>query len=623
MLNDLRLNFQRSLLGYLPPYGNVAISANLGIPNANTSPLLGGGALIGGNGSQLTYTGDYGTYRVPEDTYQLEDSLSIALGAHSIKLGMNLIWRQVNMFRPEAGKGFFNLYGNGVGPGSTGYETADILAGFVNDYQIGAQTGMFGTRTWEDGFFAQDDWRFNRHLTLNLGVRADVLTSPTEVHGRQSNFNLKTGAIEVATGADDNLMTRGNTPRFAPRVGFAYDVGANGKTVVRGGYGLFYFLDRGGISNQLAQNAPFAGLSQYNYSDGYRITLSGEAPLNSTNWTGATGALPTANFSSLNLLNPQNVSMLAVKPNNTLPHMEEWNIQVQHQLTSSMLASLAYVGSAGRHLMDYYNANSQLFNTPNGTRIYPNLGAINVAETRGNSMYHSLQAEVQRRFTKDLQFTASYTFSKTIDDGGGAFQTTTSPQDFQNISLDRGLADQDVRNRFVFSGVYSLPFGQGHRYASHFGRAVDTVIGGWQVNGIVTVQSGLPFSLSTPGSPGTGRPDQIAPVHINTGDTAEYFTTNSFAPAPVNSSGVLIRPGTLGRNTLIGPGIRTVDMSLFKTFALVEKLKLEIRCEAFNIANHPVFSNPNTDITAGNFGQITSTLLSSERQIQFAAKLFF
>src|SRR5689334_1042241 len=117
LYSDLRLGFQRTNLGYLPPYSNVPLSANLGIPNANTSPLLGGGALIGGFNSQLEYTGDYGTYNVPENTYQIADSLSVSLGKHSVKLGMNLIWRQVNLFRPKAGKGYFFLYGNGVGPG--------------------------------------------------------------------------------------------------------------------------------------------------------------------------------------------------------------------------------------------------------------------------------------------------------------------------------------------------------------------------------------------------------------------------------------------------------------------------------------------------------------------------
>ena len=159
LFSDLRLGFQRTNMGYLPPYSDVPLSKNMGIPNANTSSLLGGGALIGGYNSQLEYTGDYGNYQVPENTFQGAGSLSWAKGNHLFKFGANVIRREVNLFRPKAGKGYFDLWGNGVGPGSTGYETADVLAGYVQNYQIGAQTGMFGTRSWENAIFVQDDWR--------------------------------------------------------------------------------------------------------------------------------------------------------------------------------------------------------------------------------------------------------------------------------------------------------------------------------------------------------------------------------------------------------------------------------------------------------------------------------
>lgn len=623
LFNDLRLGFQRTNFGYLPPYGNVPLSANLGIPNANTSPLLGGGALIGGYNSQLEYTGDYGTYGVPQNTYQVADTVSYVKGNHNLKFGANIVRRQVNLFRPIAGKGYFFLWGNGVGPGSTGYEVSDILAGFVNNYQIGAQTGMFGTRTWEQGLYVQDDWRATRRLTVNLGLRWDYLSKPTEAFGRQSNFNLQTGALDVASGGGDPLGSN-NYHNFGPRAGFAYDLTGKGKTVVRGGYGIYYFTDRGGISNQLAQNEPFSGSNQFNFTDGYRVALSGEGPqgtgsTGNLNWLLATGPLPLGT-QSVNLAHPQNISVLAVRPNNATSYMEQWNIQLQHEVVTNTVLSVAYVGAAGHHLIDYYNMNNQLFDSPAGTHLFPNLGSVNVEDARGNSIYNGLEAELMRRFTNGLQFTASYTFSRTIDDGAGAYGA--GPQDFMHIALDRGLADQDVRNRFVLSGVYELPFGRGRKYANGIGKAGDAVIGGWQLNTILTVQSGLPFSPSTPGSPG-GRPDVVGPLTVNPGNTQEYFNTSALKQVPLNSDGVMLRPGTLGRNLLIGPGIRTVDLSLFKNFSLTERLKLEFRAEAFNIANHPQFSNPNTDITAGNFGQITGTLLGSERQMQFAAKLFF
>ena len=595
------------------------LSKNLGIPNANTSSLLGGGALIGGWNSQLEYTGDYGNYEVPETTYQATGSLSWVKGSHLFKFGGNFVRRQVNLFRPKAGKGYFFLWGNGNGPGSTGYETADVLAGFVDNYQIGAQTGMFGTRSWENSVFVQDDWRFSRRLTLNLGLRYDVLTNPTEVAGRQSNFDLRSGSIRVASGDRDPLVNN-NYQNFGPRVGFAYDFTGKGQTVLRGGYGIFYYLDRGGIDNQLAQNAPFSGISQYNYTDGYRMTLSGQAPRGSSNWIASTGALPAAGFTGLDLANPKNLSVAAAKPDNKTSMMQEWSLQVQRQLPQSVVVSAAYVGASGRHLVQRYNLGAQLFNTPSGTRYYTGMGNIDTQEARGISSYHSLQVEGSRRFSNGLQFTASYTFSKTIDDGNGAFGTE---QIYQSLRLDRALADQDVRHRFVYSGVYELPFGHNKRFANSISKPLDMIVGGWQMNGILTLQSGLPFTLKTPGSPSDARPDLIGNLQTHPGNAQRYFDTNAVAATPTNSSGVLLRQGTLGRNALIGPGMATVDLSMAKTTPIRERFKLEFRAEAFNLFNHPVYSNPNTDVSAGNFGQITGTQMSSERQLQGVLRLVF
>ena len=463
LFSDLRLGFQRTNLGYLPPYSDVPLSKNMGIPNANTSSLLGGGALIGGYNSQLEYTGDYGNYQVPENTFQGAGSLSWAKGNHLFKFGGNFIRREVNLFRPKAGKGYFFLWGNGVGPGSTGYETADVLAGFVQNYQIGAQTGMFGTRSWENAIFVQDDWRISRRLTLNLGVRYDVLTNPTEVAGRQSNFDLQTASIRVASGNRDPLVNN-NYHNIGPRFGFAYDVTGKGQTVVRGGFGMFYFLDRGGIDNQLSQNAPFSGISQYNYNDGYRITLSGQAPTNSANWMAATGALPAAGFTGLSLTNPQNISVAAIKTGQPDFH--------DGAMEPTGPASVAAERGGKRGLCWRCRAPPGRVATTSPTssstlppaRISIREWAVSMSQdARGNSIYHSLQAEASRRFSNGLQFTASYTFSKTIDQGSGAFATE---QIYQSLRLDRALADTDVRNRFVFSGVYELPLGHGKRFAN-------------------------------------------------------------------------------------------------------------------------------------------------------------
>jgi hypothetical protein len=175
----------------------------------------------------------------------------------------------------------------------------------------------------------------------------------------------------------------------------------------------------------------------------------------------------------------------------------------------------------------------------------------------------------------------------------------------------------------VFSGTYDLPFGKGKKFANSVSKPLQIVLGGWSLNSIVTIQSGLPFSLTTIGSPSNARPDALGKVSTHPGNTERYFDTNMLAPAPTNSGGVLLRQGTLGRNSPIGPGTQTVDLSMAKMTPIRERFKLEFRAEAFNLFNHPVYSNPNTDISAGNFGKITGTQLSSERQLQGVLRLVF
>jgi outer membrane receptor protein involved in Fe transport len=272
LVNEFRFGYIHDDYSYTPPFQGEPLSANLGIVNANVNalnqpdPQLGGGALIGGDGTQLAYTGDYGLYDVPQDNWQETDNLSWVKGKHTLRFGADVIRTQVDFFRPLAGKGFFNMCGNGTSPASiTGYEVTDLLVGFVCSYSAGPVLGDSETRNWELGFYGQDDYKVTRRLTLNLGLRWDILTWPVEKFNHQANFNINTGQIELA-GQDGN--SRSFIPvdyhNFAPRIGFAYDLSGNGTTKLSGGYGIFYFVDRGGISNQLAQNPPYGGEATYN-----------------------------------------------------------------------------------------------------------------------------------------------------------------------------------------------------------------------------------------------------------------------------------------------------------------------------------------------------------------------
>ncbi len=614
-INEFRGGFVRTTYGYIPPQDSVDLCTQLGIVNCNT-PLLGGIALIGGYGSQISYTGDYGSYLVPQTGYNYNDTVTWTRGRHTVKFGGSILRRELNLYRPLAGKGFFNLTGNGTaGVVFTGYETSDLLAGFVNNYSHGPAYGMVGTRTWENGFFVQDDFRLTPRLTLNLGLRYDLLTWPTEVEDRQANFDLNTGALTIA-GSNGTLRSQipNDYHNFGPRVGFAYQLTSDGKTVLRGGYGLFYFIDRGGISNQLAQNPPFGGENTVTASQGYRITLSGALPCQPTCTqaqlisTNATGPLPSGNFTDLNLAAPTGVSVIEMLPTNVTPQVSQWNLQLQRQIGTNQSVSLAYVGTFGTHLMRNYNANQQLFDSAPGTELYPDLGSITVQDTSGKSYYDALQAQYERRFTNGFQFLGSFTWSKTIDDACGNLDVC-APQLYTDYRIERGLSDQDQPYRLVLSALYELPFGRGKRWGGDVAKWADYVIGGWQLNGIYVLQAGLPFSVTVNGNPGSARADIVGTPHVSPGNITQYMNASAFAiPAATiyyNTNGsvngaVFNAPGTSGRDILIGPGSSNMDISLFKNFSITERIKGQFRLQAYNMTNTPHFANPNSNLGSYN-----------------------
>ena len=634
LINEFRFGWIYTELGFLPPFDNVPLSQNLGIPNANTLSILGGGALIGGNNNQIEYTGDYGPYRVPEQTWQFSDSVSLVKGNHTVKVGASVLRRQVNLFRPFSGKGFFNLFGDGGGQSPTGYEVSDLLAGFVNNYFVGPALGFSHTRNWETGYFVQDDWRVSRHLTLNLGLRYDLYTWPEEDSNLQANFiyscasqplslNCTSGQLVLpgTNGASKSLINT-DTNNFAPRIGFAYDLGGNGKTVLRGGFGIFYFLDRGGIDNQLAQNPPFSGQTQFKYTDGFRINLQGEAPNLATDPTLAgTVPLPGKGPIAVNLANPQNVSVIAYPRNDVNSSAKQWNIQLQHELDPNTSFSIGYVGSHGDDLMSLFNLNRQEYNQPSGVNPFPGLGNVNANITNGTSSYNSLQTEFRRRFSTGLQFTAAYTWSHTIDDSPGTLDSQSDHIDLFNFAHERASSLLDLRHRFVLNAIYELPFGRGKRWGNDWNGVEQAVMGGWQLLPILTLQTGMPFDVTDSKNQPNTRPDLIGGLHqIN--KISQWFDTTAFVD-PASVGGVYNAPGTAPRDPFTGPAHRSIDLTISKNFKITERVNTEFRSAFYNLTNTPQFSNPTGDINNGNFGQVKGILLSSEREIEFALRITF
>ncbi|HTW81013.1 MAG TPA: carboxypeptidase-like regulatory domain-containing protein [Terracidiphilus sp.] len=646
MVNQAHIAYNRDNYGYTPPFYGDYVSANLGIVNANINQQTSGGALIGGWKGDLEYTGDYGLYAVPQNTYEVTDSLSWQKGNHTLKFGGTFIRRQVEFFNPQEGKGYFWIDEGTVD--FTGYEVSELLAGGMDQYEIGSQSGYFANIGQEDGIFGEDDWRVNRRLTVNMGLRWDFLSRPYEAHNQQSAFDINTGAVLEAgrNGVSDSIIAQ-VYHNFGPRVGLSYDLKGDGTTVIHAGYGIFYYPDYGGIDNQLGEQAPFGGSNDYLASNGYCITFTGQlsqTPVttgndyNCTGYTspavvaysssGDTGApLPARGYVNFNPANPPaGTSMIAVNTHNPNSMVQEWNLQLEQQFGAHNVVDIAYVGTRGSNLSSYYPYNLYQFTT--GKQNYPGLGGINYNNYNGISNYDALQLHAEHRTSSGLVATASYAWSHTLDDSPGAFQGQTAALYYDPMA-GYGNSSQDQREVFSTSILYPLPFGRGQRFAGNISRPMDWLIGGWQGSLIALVQSGTPVDLSTGQYAPGNRPDVVAPIAYPKSITGHWFDPASFSgniptvySAACNCT-VYTRLGTLGRNQVYGPGYRVVNLSVQKNLHLAEGYTLELHGDAFNLFNTAEFTNPNSNLTGSNFGQIEGTQVYSNREIQLAARFTF
>jgi hypothetical protein len=657
LVNDFRFGYIDTNYGYNPPNIGQALAQQIGIPGSNPVPLLGGQALIGGNNTELEYQGDGGPYNVPQKLYQFVDSVSYVHGHHVFKFGANIGKRNVNFVQGNDAKGYFVIGGvNFPGTGRfTGYEPSELLAGFV-DYEIGQFQGLYQTRSWETGYFAQDDWRVNSRLTLNLGLRYDFYTWPYEIHNLQSNWDPTNGTLVVpGTPGWPRSLVDNDKNNFAPRVGFAYNLDGNGKTVVRGGYGIFYFLDRGGVGNQLSNNPDFNGISTYqacpstnninNCADptGARVTLSGQGPAGNNDWTLATAALP-APVNNVDINAPTHVNVIYVPRDSPNSSVQQWNIGVERSLGADTALNVAYVGTKMDNLATGFNANA----VPLGgtTPRWPSLvGNVNEYADIGSGRYNGLQVQLNHRMSAGLQFTTAYTYSHTTDNSNGAFSTTTGgARIFVDananplLNLNQGNSDGDIRNYFVFSSLYELPFGKGRAYGSNISRGLDYVLGGWQWNNIITLSSGTPLDLSVSGlnvSPAE-RPDVSGHVSAKIVGN-QGVISGSFSCPPTTGincfttpTGSFSQPGNLARNAIYGPGYHSWDMGMVKDFKIGERFTTQFRAEVFNLFNTPQFQNGSfnqainmpTGTSTGDT-QNAQTRFQSERQLQLVVRITF
>ncbi|MBI4456389.1 MAG: TonB-dependent receptor [Acidobacteria bacterium] len=564
------------LPGYLPPQTNVP-----GISQFGTS-----------------FTGDRATVL---NTFQFADKVNYTIGAHSIRTGVDISRFEQNGFSAFLKHGqvrFANL--------------REFLEGRILAWQfLVPGTGTIrGFRQTDAAFYVADDIKIRSNFTLNLGLRWEFVTSPSETAGRVANLRDVFHDTQVSIGDPFIKVRKGN---LGPRVGFAWDPFGKGKTAIRAGWGIFHQQFTSVLWNvSIMQMPPFQVRAQFT-----RPALP--PPFTSTD--------PSS----------QNPSPTEFQPKT--PDSMQYNLTLQHELWSNTVFAISYAGLRGIHLTGIQNFNIARFEIlPDGRKFWPgNTQRFNPAfssyELRtfgATSSYHSLQLRANKRFSKGLQFQGSYTFSKNIDITSETQIAAAGFMDPYDMKRDRGLSDYDVRHNFSFNYTYDLPIG------STLTGPAGTILRGWQINGLLNVQSGVPVNIGesfnrsrnlnlVAFSGNFERPDLKAGAKSNPvlGGPDRYIDPSSFQ---VQEIGTL---GNLGRNTVIGPGLATFDFSLIKNIYITESRYVQFRAEFFNLFNRANFGAPNpsvfTDasgIPSGSFGRITDTTTTS-RQIQFALKLIF
>ncbi len=545
-----------------------------------------------------------------DNTFQLADDVTFNRGAHSLKFGVDLHRFQSNGTIVGNGRGSYTFSAQSTSP-TTGYAFADLLLGIPTSTARSPYSPRIYDRTGIYAGYAQDDWKITPHLTLNIGLRYEYNLPTFEKYNILSNFNPSTGNIDIAgQGSVPRGLWNPNYKDIEPRFGFSFSPFDTSKTVIRGGYGIFYNAPALNAVNSGPQqsNAPYVSSQTFNSSLALPITLANPYP------AAAAGA--------------GSLTLSAFNRNQPDAQIQQWNFNVQQELTRSMVLEVSYQGSKGTHLPLYYNINQPppglgTVAQKQALRPYPQYGNINFLDAVGNSNFNGLLMKLQQRYSNGLSFLVSYTYGKSIDDTPGTpynvVPSRSSAENPKDFSLERGLSGFDIRSRFVFSPVYELPFGQGKRYLNS-NKFVGLIVGGWEVSGILSLQTGRPFTVlvSTDNANVLGnvdRPNLIGNANSGPHTVQQWINVSAFQLAPAGTF------GNEGRNNIIGPGLKNLDFLLSRVFRVTEKISIQFRAEAFNIANHPNFDQPAQTFGVAGFGSITSA--EPPRQLQFGAKVRF
>jgi hypothetical protein len=609
---------------------------------------------------------------IPNETYQVADNVSYTVGRHTLRFGGEFMRLSTHNLRDRYGKGRITFAGGELSAlcGCYGAGTSSDLEDFIAGLPRGTVTGKTGGRLFVGnserfvsmrafGAFFQDDWRVTSRLTINAGVRYDVDSRIHERNNLLANFDPINGIRQVGRGISNPYD--GDFNNFGPRLGISWDPWGKGKTVIRAGGGIIYevphlnvFLGQNGVDNASTtglNTIPTSASTGIPGANGTILATATNFPGSSLNWTVAGPVFqPSINCNPLTGGTPCDI--LGVKRNLRTPYVGNWNLNIQQAVGNSLSVQVGYVGNRGIKLYSVRDINQVNQANDNGTEqfgrpftfncpaptgggaggpCFPFLEFVNFLENGYTSIYHGLQVSVTQRPWHGLSYVLGYTWSHAID--FASLNRDVQPQDSNRPRLERASGDFDFRHRLTLALTYDFPSikGRGH------------LLEGWQINSIVTVQSGSPWSLvdgfvngndvsltgefadrwnifgdprnihfSTSGSvpfsapatftidPATGRelgnPDCIA--HANFGQLQSFgcFEQGGTVLVPPNAGTF----GNMGRNLFIGPRLDNWDFSLVKTTKLTERLNMQVRVEAFNVLNHPHFANPYANGSLGN-----------------------
>jgi hypothetical protein len=609
LINQARFAVNRVAAGSFQEARASSLNLAVGLPELSPLPRDHGLSLITVSG--FSPVGD--EYNNPQhsvtNVFQINDTLTHSRGKHLIRFGMDFRTLQQNAFRDVQSRGFlaFSDYGQVTGNG-----LADLLLGFVT-YSGGAHLdNPQYLRTRSLNFFVQDSYRLRRDLTFQLGVRYEYNSPAVDRYDRANTYDLSAKMlVPVGQGTVPRGVYNPDRNNWGPRIGIAWSPDAANRIALHAGYGVYFDQASLAPGEGLYFNRPYYDFRLYYPLPGFPLTLNDPFPADYPL------AVPA--------------SALGFDPNLRTPYVQQWNLTFERQFGSDSLLEIGYVGSKGSKILS-----ARDINQPVASPIQPNprpvqqFADILYLESRGGSSYNSLQTSFQQRLHAGFATLVSYTFGKSLDDSSTFFSSSGDanfPQNSSNPGAEKGRSNFDVRHRFSIGYSYDLPFGRGRTLLPDRG-FLSAMLGGWTTYGIVTLQSGRPFTVAllpqidnsntgieSLGFGANNRPDRIASGKLANPNPQEWFDPAAFRFADFGSF------GNSGRNILDGPGYQDLSLSLIKDSRIRESLELQFRAEFFNAFNHANFDLPDNFLGSPTVGRVNSA--QSPRRIQFGLKLIF